>query len=61
MASNTGIAFFDTNKIKVPSINLSEMQDLAGQETGAGIPEIIADNVRGADRRMKPYFENVFS
>jgi AraC-like DNA-binding protein/mannose-6-phosphate isomerase-like protein (cupin superfamily) len=61
MASNTGIAFLDTSKVEVPSINLSEMGALAGKEIGAGITEMIADNNRGADRRMKPYFEKVGS
>lgn len=60
MAANTGIAFLDTSKVEVQSINLHEMKGLTGKEFGStGIPEIIADNIHGADRRMKPYLEKV--
>jgi len=60
--ANTGIPFLDPNKVEVQSIDFHEMQDLAGEEISNNVvPEITADNVRGAGRRMKPHFEKIAS
>ena len=62
MAADTGVAFRVPRDIDIQPMEFPKVQNLGGGEIERGAAfELMATNTRGADRRIKPYFEKVSS